>query len=696
MRSLGFTLILALVAAAVCAVAVWQWREGNFDSVFGAPPTPAGQRIYQSFTPDQVRHIRITSNGVTATFALKENGWQASTPWTDRMDPRAAVGIINFTLGMRVEDVARLDEIDPAKAGLAETAVNIRLENSDHKPLANFKLGRPAPWKAEFKDIEEPQPTVFVQPRDKDHKRHVYVATGDINPWFKDGFKFLRDHRPFYFNPVTLQKIRIRSQQGDLTLARPVSESITAPNPLQEIRNRFLTADTDGDSLVSRAEWLAMKDYNLDDALKHQKFDSADSNRNQQLSPDEFTNAFLGAWRIIKPLDLPTDPVAMKTLLEGIFELHATKVSDRTAVTLPAGDTAVKTEQIALVTFGSETETLLEIFPPETPEANDTKATVSNRPDTVFDLPLKPDTGLVSLANLPREVNELRDPTLTHLNIQALRGISIQPSTGTEILISREPPQPWMATVNGVSAEANEENLYALLKAVTTSRAIGFESDAATDFTPWGLHRPILTLRFIGQDNQGLELRFGIDGKGGFFVNRTGTPTVMRVDESLVSSIAVRPFQWRLSRLWSVDRVNLVGIKHIRGTESPLILKYQFNPEGWQAERDGKDLSDSLDPTSANYMLSILEGLKVSRWLSATDENALAALKNPSLSLTVTEFTTDDQGENTGIMDRTVTFAPASPGDNPGFYYGRLDKDPNPFLLDRDTYQKIAIGLFEK
>ena len=251
----------------------------------------------------------------------------------------------------------------------------------------------------------------------------------------------------------------------------------------------------------------------------------------------------------------------------------------------------VKTGQIALVPFGSETETLLEIFPPESPEAHDVKATVSDRPDTVFDLPLKPEPGLVSLADLPLSVNELRDPTLTHLNIQSLRGISIQPATGTEIVISRNPPQPWMATIDGVSREANEENLYSLLKAVTTSRAIGFESDAATDFTPWGLNRPILTLRFLGQDNQGLELRFGIDGKGGFFVNRLGTPTVMRVDESLVSAIAVRPYEWRHSRLWSVDRVNLLAIERRPRRGRPADPEIQFIDESWQAERDGKDLT---------------------------------------------------------------------------------------------------------
>ena len=34
----------------LCALAGWQWRQGNFDSIFGAPPTPVGQRIYASFT----------------------------------------------------------------------------------------------------------------------------------------------------------------------------------------------------------------------------------------------------------------------------------------------------------------------------------------------------------------------------------------------------------------------------------------------------------------------------------------------------------------------------------------------------------------------------------------------------------------------------------------------------------------------
>ena len=253
-----------------------------------------------------------------------------------------------------------------------------------------------------------------------------------------------------------------------------------------------------------------------------------------------------------------------------------------------------------------------------------------------------------------------------------------------------------MAKSTASSAEANEENLYALLKAITTSRAIGFESDAATDFTPWGLNHPFLTVRLLGQDNQGLELRFGMDGKGGFFVNRLGTPTVMRVDESLVAAIAVRPYEWRHARLWSVDRVNLIAIERKPAADTPLTLKYKFIDESWQAERDGRDLSGSLDPARANFMLSVLEGLKVARWLAPTDEPSAAALANP---------VADPHRRRKNLRRRRrihrprqpqVTFAPAAPGTQPAFYFGRLSTETHPFLIDRETYQKLAGDLFEK
>ena len=191
MRSFGYTILLAFAAAFLSFVALWQFQQGNFDTIFGAPPTPVGQRLYDSFTPDEVKHIRISGVSGDATFSLTENGWQASSPWQDRMDPRAAMSIISFTLGMRVEDLAEAEKSDPAKSGLGDTAVQIRLEDAKRLPLANFKLGRVSPWKAEVEGVDQPVSTVFIHPRDRHHKKHVHLCTGDINPLFKDGLKTL-------------------------------------------------------------------------------------------------------------------------------------------------------------------------------------------------------------------------------------------------------------------------------------------------------------------------------------------------------------------------------------------------------------------------------------------------------------------------------------------------------------------------
>ncbi len=628
MRSLGFTFILALLAVFFCGLAGWQWMAGNFDSVFGAPSTPVGQRIYSHFNASEVKSIRVFQNGVTASFELGANGWQCTEPWQDRMDPRAAVTIINFTLGMRVEDVAKTGEVDAQKAGLKESGISIRLEGEHRKPLAKYKLGRQTPWLATIADMEKPVPTVFVQPRDEDHKSHIYVCTGDIGPLFKDGLKYLRDHRPFYFNPVGLQKITIRAVQGELTLGRETPQS---------------------------------------------------------------------PWRVIKPLDLATDPKAMKSLLEGLYELQATKISDRASVTLPANAALAKSGQITIQSFGSATETVLDIFPPESAESREVRATVSDRPGTVFELPLKPEADLVSLADLPLAVNDLRDSALTNLNIQSLRGVLIQPATGTEILITRTPPRPWMATIDGQSQEANEERLFTLLKMATEGRATGFETDAATDFTPWGLHRPFLKLRFLGQDDRSIELAFGLDGKGGYFVNRVGTSTVMRVDAALVSSIPIKPYEWRHARLWSIDRVNLMAITRIATGQPPLELRYDFDkPDPWTASREEKSVTANLNPAHANYMLDALEGLKVTRWLSPDDASANQALLKPSLVFKVIEKGINDMGDFKGLVTREVILAPATTGANPGFYYGRAGGGSHPFMLDRDTYGKLATELLEK
>lgn len=621
MRSLILTILLLAVTAILGALAVWQMREGSLDRLLGSPPVGLGERIYPDFEPENVARISLRSGDTEAVFVKTPSGWVATTPWEDRMDYRATLAILTLANTTLAVDRVERDQLDPAEAGLAVGFTEIACEDASGEKLAHFRLGRRAPW-LHLTEGENQQsiPTTYLLPLERGRKSHVYAATGDLSPLFKDGFRRLRDHRPFQFNPLALGKIRIRTAEGELTLGR---------------------ADTSA------------------------------------------------PWRIIKPLDLATDPTAVKSLLEGLFELQATKIAERSEVTLPSVNSSSDSSQIALTHFGSEQETVLDIFPAETPEARETLAIVSDRPNTVFTLPLKAEAEIVSIADLPLTVNDLRDPTLTNLNIASIRGIAIETATTPTILISREPPGPWTVAIAGKAQAANEQRLFDLLLAVTGTRALSFETDAASgNLSQWGLDRPILTLIFLAENNQALSISFGLDKRGGLFAKRKTSPTVIRIDKSFLEKIAVNAHDWRHARLWSFYKVDLTKLIRTQQGSAPLELSYDDRDESWKAACDGKDVTAELDPLRANFILTTLENLSVARWLATNDEAAAKALANPALTFAATENTVDDLGEITGSRTRTLTFAtdPATK-----LIYGKLSSDPSPFTLDPETFLKLSI-----
>ncbi len=625
MRSLILTTFLVVATTLLGGLAVWQFREGSLDRLLGSPPTAVGQKIYPEFQPQSVVSITVTIGENRAHFIRTSDGWEATDPWRDRMDPRAAIAILTFANTTTALDLAPRDSVKPALAGLATNNTEILMQDEGGALLAHFRLGRRTPL-LDLTEGENPQtvPSIYMLPLESGRKSHVYAATGDILPLFKDGFKYLRDHRPFLFNPLSLQKIRLRTGQGDLTLGRATPDS---------------------------------------------------------------------PWRIVKPLDLPTDPAAVKTLLEGLVTLEATAVSDRSEVTLPSNGTTPENSQIAITPFGSTDETVLDILPPASPEDRETKATVSDRPETLFTVSLKTDPGLTSVSDLPLTVNSLRDPTLTNLNIASVRGIAIETATTPTILISREPPSPWTATINGVSRPANEQRLFELLKAVTETRAIAFETDAAPeDLSPWGLDRPILTLTFLAENRQTLAISFGLDKRGNLFAKRKDSPSVMRLDNRFLESIAVRPPDWRHARLWSLSKVDLTHLTRNESGFPPLNLEYKWGDEKWIARQSGEDVTSELDPARANFLLDTLEGLQVTRWLSPDDETANSALQAPTLVFEITENTVDDFGDVSGSRKKSIELA-TDPATNTVF--GRISSDPSPFTLAPETFLKLSIPLLD-
>lgn len=627
MRSFVFTALLGLLAAAVCGIVGWQWRDGNLHTLLGEPPILPGQRIYTEFTSQEVEKIYVEVMGTQGVFIKSADGWRSATVPNDRMDPRFAGLIIAFVQNLVVTDYAPESEIDRGQAGLREGNIHIELEGKGGRSLARFRMGSRTPLMSENTDTGTLSHDVYIQPRERMKRKYIYACSGDIRDIFGDGLKLLRDHRPFYVNPLQLQSIRLRTDKGELTLGRE--------NPTEETPNP--------------------------------------------------------PWRIVKPLDVRTDREAVLALLEGIVQLKANKVVDRSSVTLPSTDAAGKTVQIALTPYGQEKEILLDVYPPESADATEALATVSDRPDAVFYLPLKAGEG--SLANLPVTVDDLRDRALTHLNVAGIRAISISPLTGSRILLTLETPKPWQVEVNGNTQPANEQRLFSLLKALGT-KAIRIETDAATDFTPWGLDKPFLVIEIIDGGNQTLRLNFGMDKSGLVYVNRQGTPTVMQVERSILSSISIMPYEWRQALAMSVTGVDLESVQRIVRDGSPLDLTYNDAMESWRGKIGDVDVTDRIDPTKAKTMLEAISGVYVSRWLAVGDPEAEAALATPVFTLTVVEKIVDDFGDDTGEKKRRTLTLAAMP--DSGDYYGKLSGEPHPFVIDRTAAFRMGTDPLEK
>jgi hypothetical protein len=385
----------------------------------------------------------------------------------------------------------------------------------------------------------------------------------------------------------------------------------------------------------------------------------------------------------------------MKSLLEKLFELQAIKLSDRSEITFTAEDTSSNKMEISISDFGSNYESVLQIFPSEDPAARTAQAIVSDRPETVFELPLKSEPDLISISDLPLTVNELRESSLTNLNIASIRGIAIESiASPTTILISREPPEPWIVTIGDIEQIANEQRLFELLKAVTEARALSFVTDSAPeDLSPWGLDRPILKLVFLAANHQSIAIYFGLDKKGNLFAMRKGGKSIMSLDIEFLEKIAVRQHEWRHARLGSFNRVDLKYLKRSDNESEPLELSYDVRDDSWKAKCGEKDLSANLDPLKANFLMGVVEGLEVTNWLSVEDEEAKSALQNPLMTLEIKQRLVDEFGDETGEVIETIVFGSNK---STGKVFGKKLSENLYFSISDETILKLSIPLLDE
>lgn len=275
------TVLLGILALASIVAAVFQTTDGSLGRLLGRGAFSEGENLF-SFAPEKANLIIVRNGEKSAHFTRNDQGvWWATHPWNDRMDPRAAASIVQFALGTRVVDTLPINNTVKANMrefGVENSPIDLIIKDKKEHSLARFSLGNLAPWALvpeEDKSIYPPtvylnsdyQDNIYskymshmlnvynnVAPIFKNDKKHnliptiylktnfyqwlsnIFVVSGNITPLFKDGMRYLRDHRPLYFDPDSIKTVTINAGGNKLVLERRSPEQdwlLTQPTELK-------------------------------------------------------------------------------------------------------------------------------------------------------------------------------------------------------------------------------------------------------------------------------------------------------------------------------------------------------------------------------------------------------------------------------------------------------------------------------
>lgn len=606
MRILRF-ILLVLVTLAAIGAAVLLTIDGNLSRIIGRTAFSSGERLFP-YTKEEMNEIswmRINCGGDMAEFRRRPNGvWWGEKPWDDRMDPRAAAAILQYTYSTSIVDALPLHKIDSASLkefGVKTTPITITLKemSADGKrssTVARYTLGSTAPWLVDDPENQTTDDTTYMQTDFYGRDSRILVGTGNILPLFKSGIRQLRDHRPLLIHPAMPASIEINNKGQRIALERP--------------------------------------------------------------SPDPRT-----PWKITYPLPLDTDPQMMNVLLGTLQKLTAVRVYDPEETSVPD----MTDDQVTSVSIRNFTGRLagdgkslaveekpvtLRIYPPSDNSnlAELVKATVSDR-KAVFELAQTTGSNkeVPGVRNIPLDLNLLRSKQLTDIGDYKITGLSIRRSLQDYPTIVRfvqgdekTGQQPtWMYTAEGSRyQEVNPDHLVSLLKTVKTGNVAGFASDKATDLSVYGLDNPLLTLTMslLPKPNEKprppVIVFFSKGTDGSWYARQSGKPTVVMLDNEYMKNFTANALAWKKKILLSFNRYNLKEMHLERiGSGGPLVLKFDRLDDSWTASKDGRDETLNINPNRANRYLDELEKMEVASWLPYTNPEAREALKKPVFRL---------------------------------------------------------------
>ena len=742
------TLLVSLLTIALGFLVVMQQLRGNLDFLFGSAPMEAGQPLYR-FNPAEVARIEIVNDDGTSAEVLKTStSWKIKKPWDDFADARTVRSLIDFAARLQIEDVIARDDVeDLGNYGLKNDQIKVHLFDGAGKSLCHFAMGRYTSWfsfdpELEMRDpTQKPPsfPTLIIRPQEEGLRDHLYVCADFANPalrtvpmrdLFSGGLRLFRDHQLFHLAPTTASRITLREKGSEITLKRdsPSKDSEwTIEKPYQlATSEKAMSRLIQGLSALQAGAVVNEEDLALPPPLPEnvafsigieyfQKDGTSGQATTALFYPPENQEAKVSPV-VISQEKGQTRP-AVLLVPRGPGSLLATLPRDVNSLrsrTL----TAMRVRDVKSVSLRDFTDRAVDLTLETDPHERAARwyARVTRRegPDQIseaYDGPANSKQVFEFFEALfKNEVVSFTNDAATSPEDYGLdrpiRRIIITPKKGKPVtyLIGEKLSPKYYARrfPNGRVIQISEEAWEAAEKGRDHPELKAVASPTTdAQGPPGGLELFGLDQPKVIQVSDAI-LHLGKADSRLFFGNRLDSdgkpaPHVVEIAPDQLGLMPMQAFHWRGERLWNINRFEINGLRIKKRGQPALELTYDFYaPKPWSATRGGAEVTALLNTNKAEKLLEKLTDIEVQQWIGPVAGNAEARLTDPSLTISLRIEEISDEGRNVGIITRNLSLSEVIDSPANRFFFGKSNSQPDFFLLDAATHERLSVDLLVK
>jgi hypothetical protein len=396
----------------------------------------------------------------------------------------------------------------------------------------------------------------------------------------------------------------------------------------------------------------------------------------------EFTRSSGQPWQLVKPLQIPASDDRVNAILAAMLNMEV-RLNPTPESSPQTSTPALPPMKVTLEAAGLADPVVITMQPVES--GQEVPVVASNREGSFL--------ASAKLGDFWRlQPNHLRDQQLARIPVSEVTAVRLRSLALPEVVLDKT-GESWVLSRFGKKEPGNAARIQALLDGLNAAQVREFVSDSATtNLELFGLEKPFLEIEWrIGAKAR--ILQFGKAEQGVVNAKFKSEPGIVRINPLMLSIAPPETLKWRGGRVFSANLFSVRRIIIAEGVSPPLTLNYDPGDASWGGTIAGQDISPKIDRALANRLLNQLVNFDAAEW--STDRTAaIEALKNPSLTVQI--LAEDLENPGAPPVATTLTFAPTQPGKKTAIFYGRLNDEPDTFLVTREVYEGLVAPLLAK